>query len=82
MIKSLYRILFLSLIALTLTAMACSRSQSPNTEQEKVATDASQEQNKDVVYQCPMKCEGDKTYPSNTKCPKCGMDLEPIAAKQ
>jgi hypothetical protein len=33
------------------------------------------------VYACPMKCEGDKTYPQAGKCPKCGMDLQPVEAK-
>lgn len=27
------------------------------------------------VYSCPMKCEGEKTYPQAGKCPVCGMDL-------
>ena len=28
------------------------------------------------VYQCPMKCEGDKTYADkDTKCPVCDMSL-------
>lgn len=27
------------------------------------------------VYQCPMKCEGDKTYDAPGKCPVCQMDL-------
>lgn len=27
------------------------------------------------VFACPMKCEGDKTYPQAGKCPKCGMAL-------
>lgn len=29
-------------------------------------------------YFCPMFCEGDKTYPSDTGCPVCHMHLEPI----
>ena len=29
-----------------------------------------------TVYQCPMKCEGDKTYDKAGKCPKCGMNLK------
>ncbi len=29
-----------------------------------------------AVYQCPMKCEGEKTYDKIGKCPKCGMDLK------
>lgn len=29
-----------------------------------------------AVYQCPMKCEGEKTYDKPGKCPKCSMDLK------
>tara|TARA_R110002124_G_scaffold227889_2_gene393258 strand:+ start:10896 stop:11129 length:234 start_codon:yes stop_codon:yes gene_type:complete len=30
-------------------------------------------------YQCPMKCEGDKTYTDkDTKCPVCGMKLKEV----
>lgn len=28
-----------------------------------------------MSYQCPMKCEGYKTYLSQGKCPVCGMNL-------
>ena len=31
------------------------------------------------VYQCPMKCEGEKTYAEPGKCPVCGMDLEKVS---
>jgi len=31
-----------------------------------------------TVYQCSMKCEGDKTYDAPGKCPVCGMNLIPI----
>jgi len=27
------------------------------------------------VYSCPMKCEGEKTYPQASDCPTCGMHL-------
>ena len=27
------------------------------------------------TYYCPMRCEGDKTYPKPGDCPVCGMDL-------
>ena len=30
------------------------------------------------VYQCPMKCEGDKTYDEAGRCPVCGMFLAPV----
>lgn len=31
-----------------------------------------------AVYQCPMKCEGEKTYPEAGSCPVCKMDLQPM----
>ncbi|HKJ41736.1 MAG TPA: heavy metal-binding domain-containing protein [Sunxiuqinia sp.] len=31
-----------------------------------------------TIYQCPMKCEGDKTYDAPGKCPVCGMYLAPV----
>lgn len=31
-----------------------------------------------TAYQCPMKCEGDKTYPEPGSCPVCKMDLKPV----
>ena len=31
-----------------------------------------------AVYQCPMQCEGDKTYDEKVSCPVCKMDLMPI----
>lgn len=33
------------------------------------------------MYQCPMKCEGEKTYESKGKCPKCGMHLKEVHEK-
>ncbi|MCF6306819.1 MAG: hypothetical protein L3J09_02575 [Flavobacteriaceae bacterium] len=29
-----------------------------------------------AMYQCPMKCEEDKMYDKEGKCPKCNMDLK------
>jgi len=31
-----------------------------------------------AIYECPMKCEGKKTYSKPGSCPKCGMDLKEI----
>ncbi|WP_165780106.1 MULTISPECIES: SCO family protein [Hanstruepera] len=31
-----------------------------------------------VVYQCPMQCEGNKTYTDAESCPVCKMDLKAI----
>ena len=31
-----------------------------------------------TLYQCPMGCEGDKTYDSPGNCPVCNMSLIPV----
>ncbi len=31
----------------------------------------------DTSYQCPMKCEGEKTYTKSGKCPLCHMQMMP-----
>ena len=36
---------------------------------------------KKEVYQCPMKCEGEKTFTEAGSCVVCKMDLKPIATQ-
>ena len=31
-----------------------------------------------TLYQCPMKCEGEKTYSAPGNCPVCNMHLTPV----
>lgn len=31
-----------------------------------------------AMYQCPMKCEGDKMYDKTGQCPVCNMDLKKV----
>ncbi|MBL7807894.1 MAG: hypothetical protein JNN28_08780 [Saprospiraceae bacterium] len=40
-------------------------------------TEASQ-QVEAAAWQCPMKCEGEKTYPKSGSCPVCKMDLKEV----
>jgi protein SCO1/2 len=35
-----------------------------------------------AVYQCPMQCEGEKTYSEAGSCPVCKMDLQPVEAEE
>lgn len=35
-----------------------------------------------VIYQCPMHCEGEKTYDKLGSCPICKMDLMPLVEKE
>ncbi len=32
------------------------------------------------AYQCPMQCEGEKTYDKAGQCPVCEMDLEGVVS--
>lgn len=52
------------LFSLILALGACKNSPSESIEE--------------VVYQCPMKCEGEKTFSSAGSCSVCKMDLKPI----
>ncbi|MFM1836682.1 MAG: hypothetical protein RJA04_1370 [Bacteroidota bacterium] len=52
-------------------AMLGTFAQTPTTKKVK------QEEKKEV-YQCPMKCEGTKTYSKKGKCPACTMDLKVV----
>ena len=36
------------------------------------------EQTANIMYQCPMKCEGEKTYDEPGQCSKCNMDLQKV----
>ena len=44
-------------------------------EQELTDTTANSSEQLKTGYQCPMKCEGEKTYAEAGKCPECEMDL-------
>lgn len=46
---------------------------------KKEAQENTTEQAEASLYQCPMKCEGDKVYDKFGVCPVCEMDLEPVS---
>ena len=41
----------------------------------------SEKVDKTTIYQCPMKCEGSKTYDHKGNCPVCNMNLMPLDSK-
>ncbi|MGM5470864.1 SCO family protein [Flavobacteriaceae bacterium LMO-SS05] len=43
-------------------------------------SDKTSNKNSAQVYQCPMQCEGDKTYDQPGSCPICGMDIKQVGA--
>lgn len=58
---------FMAIASVTFTA--CKNSPKPSEKSEAT------EQVAVLEYQCPMKCEGNKTYSEMGSCPECGMDL-------
>ena len=68
--KTKFNFILIAAVALTLSFSACNSqsSKSVTTEQAKEL----------ATYQCPMKCEGEKTYDKPGTCPVCGMNLEKI----
>ncbi len=67
----------ISTAALLLTAvMFFASCGSSNSESKKDNT--ATEQTANAKYQCPMKCEGEKTYDKPGQCPVCNMDLKNV----
>lgn len=66
--KQIRIFLLMAIVAFSFTAVNAQSSKTKN----KVQTADT------VVYQCPMKFEGDKTYDKAGKCPKCNMNLKAI----
>jgi hypothetical protein len=66
-------ILILAIVAFSGVSLIACKNQTNEVKTEEVAL---------TEYQCPMKCEGDKTYTDkDTKCPVCGMGLKEVEHK-
>ena len=67
-----------SVITAAVLASAFFLASCGNSSNEKSNTNTT-EQVETAMYQCPMKCEGDKMYAEKGVCPVCKMNLELIA---
>ena len=67
-------ILSLAIVAfMAISLTACKNETKDESTSEAVAQ---------LEYQCPMKCEGEKTYTEkDMKCPVCGMGLKEVEHK-
>jgi transcription initiation factor IIE alpha subunit len=65
----------ISTVTLLLTAVMFFASCGNKTSESK-KENTTTEQTENAMYQCPMKCEGDKTYDKPGSCPVCNMDLQ------
>jgi ssDNA-binding Zn-finger/Zn-ribbon topoisomerase 1 len=68
--KSVLILSFAFLAIASVSFIACKNNPKATEETESTEKIAVAE------YQCPMKCEGEKTYAEMGKCPECGMDLK------
>ncbi|WP_026994523.1 heavy metal-binding domain-containing protein [Flectobacillus major] len=68
---------------LATTMMACGGKETAKEETTTVKADSTSNvaSSDSAAYQCPMKCEGEKTYTQAGKCPTCGMDLAEVSKK-
>jgi len=64
-------IIFTAFLLITATSSSCSGGENKNGEN-------TEQNNESGTYQCPMKCEGEKTYKQPGKCPVCKMDLKEL----
>ena len=51
------------------------KSDKKDTRKIEVTSSDKHQNDKEVAYQCPMKCEKEKTYKKEGKCPVCKMKL-------
>ena len=61
------------LLTATLLIASCGSGNS-----ESKSDNPATEQTANAKYQCPMKCEGEKTYDKPGQCPVCNMDLKKL----
>ena len=76
-------ILSISVVAMIVfTVASCKSDAKKDTEEVKIEVKKEVEETKEsgdmakAKYQCPMKCEGEKTYDKPGQCPTCKMDLK------
>lgn len=70
-----------SVITAAVLAIAFFFASCGNTSYEKSNSNTT-EQVETAMYQCPMKCEGDKMYAEKGTCPICKMDLELVSKEK
>ena len=80
-------VLSLAIIAIMgVSLTACKNETKEETKSEEVTKSEKESKSEEIAkveYQCPMKCEGDKTYTDkDVKCPVCGMGLKEVEHKK
>ena len=83
--KTIVNALFLLSLSVGIISCETAKKEAPLDQQD--AKNRIEQKNNDeyehndiahAVYQCPMKCEADKTYEEPGSCPVCKMDLKAV----
>ena len=83
--KTIVNALFLLSLSVGIISCETAKKEAPLDQQD--AKNRIEQKNNDehehndiahAVYQCPMKCEADKTYEEPGSCPVCKMDLKEV----
>ena len=78
--KTILTICAAILVIISFSAISgCGYSDHDHGDAEEMSVEDADHQHASV-YQCPMKCEGEKTYEEAGTCPSCGMNLEEVEA--
>jgi uncharacterized paraquat-inducible protein A len=64
------KMMFVATLMVGMFGAMAQNQEAKKAENKQAATSKKEE------YQCPMKCEGKKTYDKKGKCPACTMDLK------
>ena len=83
--KSIVNALFLLSLSVGIISCETAKKEAPLDQQDaknKIEQKNNDEQEHNdialALYQCPMKCEADKTYEEPGSCPVCKMDLKEV----
>ena len=82
--KPSFKYLFVSVLFMaSLVLVSCAENKKAESSQEETEIQKSEEKPHDhqlaeAQYQCPMKCEGEKTYAEEGTCPTCKMKLKKL----
>jgi uncharacterized protein YxeA len=68
-------IFVIAVIFLTSFSLTSCKKEAKDEKKEQVEVVSADEDLK-IAYQCPMKCEEEKTYEKEGKCPVCKMNLK------
>lgn len=69
---------FVAVFSVAILFSSCKEQKKEVKEEQVEVKEVVKEEIAMAEYQCPMQCEGDKTYSEMGTCPECKMDLKEV----